>query len=84
MLGDVGIIKRFRVFRNNNVFLHDKISELCERRRIKSIQESRMIHREGYQRHGDILNATDIVSPNREYQSRCVDRYSMNIFIDTI
>lgn len=59
MLGDVGIIKRFRVFRNNNVFLHDKISELCERRRIKSIQESRMIHREGYQRHGDILNATD-------------------------
>lgn len=47
MLGDVGIIKRFHVFRNNNVFSHDKISELCVRRRIKSIQESRMVHRGG-------------------------------------
>lgn len=55
------------MFRNSNVFLHDKISGLYVRWRIESIQESRMVHRERYQRLGDILNAGDtFVSPSRD------------------
>lgn len=42
VLGNVGIIyiKKFCVFRNSNVFLHDKTSGGCVRRRVESIYKS--------------------------------------------
>lgn len=72
---NVGIIKRFCVFQNNNVFLHDKISGLCVRRRIESIQECVKWSTLGekYQRHGK----RHFVSPNRDASIATRQIYSL-------
>jgi hypothetical protein len=55
VLGIAGIIKRFRVFRNSNVFLHDKTDGLCVHDGASRIgtRVCRVVHREGYRRHDD-------------------------------